>query len=257
MLRGIDISNWQRDLKLADVLALNPNIDFVIAKATEGTTYVDHYCDGFVQTSKAAGVLVGFYHFLRTENPVSQAEFFARNTEGYSGWAVPVVDIEDPIIANWGGYADRFTERYHELTGVWPLVYASAAALPRFEGHSVTRNCGLWVAGYPKSYKSFDGITEPPYETSPWKTWTIWQFTPSGRIDGYSGNLDLDFANLTPDGWARIARGDAKPTASDELTHALEVIADHVIAGEFGNGAQRKEKLYNAIQEQVNLRVVM
>ena len=41
---GIDISNWQRGIDLSKVPC-----DFVIAKATEGTGYVDKSCDGFIQ----------------------------------------------------------------------------------------------------------------------------------------------------------------------------------------------------------------
>ena len=44
MLNGIDISNHQKGLNLASVPC-----DFVICKVTEGTTYIDRYCDGFIQ----------------------------------------------------------------------------------------------------------------------------------------------------------------------------------------------------------------
>lgn len=46
-LNGIDISNHQAGLDLAKVSA-----DFVICKATEGTGFVDPYCNGFIQRAK-------------------------------------------------------------------------------------------------------------------------------------------------------------------------------------------------------------
>ena len=44
----------------------------------------------------------------------------------------------------------------------------------------------LWVANY--------GVTVPKLP-SPWKKWCVWQYSSTGRLNGYSGNLDLDWAN--------------------------------------------------------------
>ena len=57
-LNGIDISNHQKGLNLKDITC-----DFVICKATEGTTFVDKYCDGFMQQAMKLGKKVGVYHF--------------------------------------------------------------------------------------------------------------------------------------------------------------------------------------------------
>lgn len=37
-----------------------------------------------------------------------------------------------------------FVNRVHERTGVWPLVYVSAAFIPQIPA-DVRANCGLWV----------------------------------------------------------------------------------------------------------------
>lgn len=47
-MNGIDISNHQKGLDISKVPC-----DFVIMKATEGTTFVDKYCDGFYQQAKS------------------------------------------------------------------------------------------------------------------------------------------------------------------------------------------------------------
>lgn len=59
MVRFIDISNWQGGI---DLPALLPNLDGVVCKATEGSTFVDPYCDGWVQQCINAGKSWGFYH---------------------------------------------------------------------------------------------------------------------------------------------------------------------------------------------------
>ena len=58
VLRGIDISNWQRGFDLASTKP-----DFVIVKATEGLNFVDKTCDGFVQDAIKLNIPFGYYHF--------------------------------------------------------------------------------------------------------------------------------------------------------------------------------------------------
>ena len=53
-MNGIDISNHQAGLDLGKVPC-----DFVICKATEGTGFVDKYCDGWIQKALAMGKSVG------------------------------------------------------------------------------------------------------------------------------------------------------------------------------------------------------
>ena len=89
-LNGYDISNHQRGLNVAAVPG-----DFVIAKATEGTTFVDRYCDGFVQAAFKAGKLVGVYHFVSgTSSGVAEAAFFVKNIKGYIGKAMLILDTK-------------------------------------------------------------------------------------------------------------------------------------------------------------------
>ena len=63
-LNGIDISNYQRGLDLAQVPC-----DFVICKATEGTTIVHNTCDPWIQQAIKLGKLWGFYHFMNEKTP--------------------------------------------------------------------------------------------------------------------------------------------------------------------------------------------
>ena len=58
MLKGIDISNWQKGLDIASTGA-----EFVICKATQGTTFVDPSCDRHYQLAKRLGLKLGVYHY--------------------------------------------------------------------------------------------------------------------------------------------------------------------------------------------------
>lgn len=243
MLKGIDISNWQGGLNL-----FNLDIDFAIMKATEGLYFVDSYCDNWVQQAKQKGIKWGFYHYANANDPTTEAEFFVNNTRNYFNDGIPILDIEDGDISNWGWFADMFTKKVHELTGVWPMVYCSAGYLSSFNNYDVHNNCGLWCAGYP--YPATDwGDSRFPYDCSPWEFVAIWQFTSSLQLSGYDGSLDGNYAYMDCEAWDKYANssGTPKPQPIPQPSKkTVEDVAFEVILGEWGNGMDRVNALRNA-----------
>ena len=209
MLKGIDISNWQAGLSIS---AIKDQIDFVIVKATEGTGLVDKQCDKFFQAAKKAGLKLGFYHFARHADAAVEAEFFYRNTKNYFGEAIPVLDWEDGQSIAW---VNKFVEKLHELSGVWCWVYSNAWC---FNKGIVNTNCARWIAGYPKN-----GITNFSYGLNNDMPYTVnnglvaaWQFTSSGRLSGYSGNLDLDVFYGDKAAWDKYAGAKTSSGATEQ-----------------------------------------
>lgn len=201
MLYGIDVSNWQKGLQIPD------SVDFVIAKATEGSYFVDACCDTFIQQAINKKKLFGFYHFARNNSPEVEACHFADNTIGYRNKGIPVLDIEDPAITNWGDYAQRFVDKYHAITGVYPMIYCSASQLPKFKGYPLTQQCGLWIAGYPsnKALRLKD-VPKFPYSISPWEIMAVWQFTSNGWLENWDEPVDMDIAYMDEKAWMLYAR---------------------------------------------------
>lgn len=205
MLHGIDISNWQKGMRIPD------SVDFCIVKATEGFRYVDPCMEGFIQQCVEKGILFGFYHFARIGDPETQATHFWETVKKYDKLGIPVLDIEDENIEGWGAFSQRFCDKYHAITGVWPLVYTSASYLPRFKGYPLTENCDLWVAGYPDT--RVRGIGDVPsfnYSITPWPYAAIWQYSATGRVTNWNENVDLDVAYMTRDAWHLYADPDSK-----------------------------------------------
>ena len=203
MLHGIDIANWQKGL------VIPKDIDFAIMKATGGTGYVDPCCDNWVQQCKKKGVLWGYYHFAcdgYNPDPEAEAIFFYRNTKNYTTEGIPILDIEDERIDDWGSYAQRFIDKYHACSGVWPMVYTSASCLTRFFGYPLVDLCGLWIAGYPDSrIRGLGDIPNFPYDVSPWAFAAIWQYSANGRISDYDGDLDINVAFMDEKAWKLYA----------------------------------------------------
>ena len=228
MLRFVDVSNWQRGMDLAAVVR-GGGLAGAIVKATEGVGYVDPSCDGFVRQLRASGALFGYYHFARNNDAAAEADFFRKNTIGYEGAGIPVLDWEDGQTVAW---VNRFVERYHELTGVWPWVYANPW---RFRQGAVNPNCGRWVAGYPRT-----GITDIDYgmETALPSSYDVggvcaWQFSSSVRIAGYNGNLDGDVFYGDEEAWMAYAGGSsgARLGFADAAAEVMEHLCEHSAHG--------------------------
>ena len=194
MLRGIDIYNGQgkAGFKVSNVL---DQIDFCICKATEGLTFVDPYCDVFVQTLRSAGKCWGFYHFGRDNDPVAEADAFHKACLNYFGEGIPVLDWEKDQSVDW---VNRFVRRIHDLEGVWCWIYGNAR---RFEQGDVEPNCMRWIAKYPNAVSpSFADAEGWPKPEAPGLV-GAWQFCSDGKLEGYSGKLDLDLFYGDETGW--------------------------------------------------------
>ncbi len=196
MLDFIDISSYQADLNL---VAVSNSIQGVIVKATEGTSYVNAYCDRHYRQAENANLLRGFYHFAGSGDPLAEAAFFYRNVPGYLHDGIPVLDWEGNQTVAW---VNSFVRRFRNLTGIWPWIYANPW---RFNQGGVERNCARWVASYPE-------VSHPTFaQAASWKcpdadgNVVAWQFCSDGRLSGYNANLDCSVYYGDRESWLRYA----------------------------------------------------
>lgn len=214
MLNFIDISSYQGDLNL---VAVSSSIQGVIVKATEGTSYVNPYCDRHYQQAKSANLMRGFYHFAGNSDPLAEAAFFYRNVMGYIHDGIPVLDWEGNQTVDW---VNRFVRQFRNLTGIWPWIYANPW---RFNQGGVEPNCARWVASYPE-------VAHPTFaQAASWNCPTAdgnvvaWQFCSDGRLSGYNANLDCSLYYGDRESWLRYADFNA--------------LAGGIVGGDGGNGS--------------------
>ena len=259
VMRGIDISKWQSGIDLSAV-----NADFVIVKATEGIGYVDKSCDGFFQKALSLGKKLGFYHFARpTNDPVREADFFYENCKGYFGKAIPILDWEAENKQNVA-YAKAWLDRVYQRSGVKPVIYMSESVVNSYDWSSVANaDYGLWVAKYRDNnpdynYNMANAGSRPKVKW--WKFYCMWQWTSTGRLDGYGHNLDCNVFYGDAATWDKYV-GKSTSTTKPQTKPASKTtaqLAEEVIAGQWGNGEDRKKRLtaagydYNAVQHIVN-----
>lgn len=154
MLNGIDVSSHQAKLDVSTY-----SCDFVICKATEGTGYVNPFCDIHYQQAKRSGKLLGVYHYARPDtgnSPEAEADYFLRNITGYIGKAILALDLECNGWQKYSEWAKRWLNRVYEKTGVRPLFYSSGNGFANFKDMLVAGNYGVWAASEVNWY---DGAT--------------------------------------------------------------------------------------------------
>ena len=255
MLKGIDISHWQEGIDLGAI-----DVDFVIIKATEGNGYTDVMCDTFYQKAKSLGKKLGVYHFARPDlgnSGEEEADWFIKETLGYHKEAMLVLDWESGDLTNVA-WAKAWLDRVYSKTGVKPVIYMSASVMHGADWSSVVKaDYGLWVANYGSNDGTAQESVFDRYPLKYWDFYALWQYTSKGRLNGYSGNLDLNYFSGDGTAWDKYAGGSpssSKPSNPVE-TKSTDDLAREVIAGKYGNGEDRKNALgsrYDEVQARVN-----
>lgn len=209
-LNGIDISNWQKTI---DVNAINA--DFIIAKATGGNGFYDPSFERFAQDTLNSGRLFGFYHYANDRGhvgtPEEEARFFYEKTEKYVGLGIPILDYEDPDLLKSGtDWAKRFLDTYYQLSGVKAMVYTSSHWTRTLDWSQIAAaGHVLWVANYGKNeeqpgYRETAEVKTDQLGTGAFTEYYMHQYTSRGKLDGYSGNLDLNKFYGTPQDWMEL-----------------------------------------------------
>lgn len=255
MLKGIDISHWQKGIDLGAI-----DVDFVIIKATEGNGYTDVMCDTFYQKAKSLGKKLGVYHFARPDlgnTAEAEADWFIKETLGYHKEAMLVLDWESGDLTNVA-WAKAWLDRVYSKTGVKPVIYMSASVMHSADWSSVVNaDYGLWVANYGTNNGTAQESVFDRYPLKYWSFYALWQYTSKGRLNGYNGNLDLNYFSGDGTAWDKYAGGSpssSKPSNPVE-TKSTDDLAREVIAGKYGNGEDRKNALgsrYDEVQARVN-----
>lgn len=190
MMNGIDISSHQTGIDLSKVPC-----DFVIIKATGGTGYVNPDCDRAFQQALSLGKKIGVYHFAHEKGlegtPEQEAQFFLNNIKGYIGKAILILDFEgsNQKDVNW---AKAFLDYVYNKTGVKAWFYTYTANLNTTDFSNVAKgDYGLWIAEYGRNLPQ--GYSQPsPPRTNNFPVVACFQYTSSGRLSGYNGNIDLN-----------------------------------------------------------------
>jgi lysozyme len=190
----VDVSHWQDAIDWPAVAAQNPKLVGVIAKCTEGKSYLDPEYVANRTGALAQGLSFSPYHYLTKGDAAGQMAWFLSRAQLRQGERV-VIDYEeqDPPVT----IAD-LKEAVFKLRADRPdleiTVYGASKLTDDVdECADVTWLDGtsLWAARYSKNNQ--------PTVGKAWPYWSAWQFTDEGKVKGISGEVDLNTFNGSPE----------------------------------------------------------
>lgn len=208
-LNGIDVASYQSGMNVGEVAG-----DFVLVKATEGVDYTNPAFSRHAKQTLSAGKKLGVYHFIRNDSDIKQqADYFLTVVKPYIGKAMLVLDFENTTgstIQNQAGVgsAKQWLDYVYQQAGVRPVLYTGVSCENSLDWSSVVKaNYGLWIAQY-NNYNVVNGYQPRDLYGSlkHWKTAVMFQYTSTGRLPGWNGNLDFDVFYGDKSAWDKYAK---------------------------------------------------
>jgi len=200
-MRGIDISGHQTGLDFNKIFT-----DIVIIKATEGETYINPLLKMQYSKARAKGFKVGFYHFLRTNNPIDEAKHFLKTIEGLKSDCKYIIDCESE--PNGASLRVRKFADYLISKGKEPALY-TGLSFYKDEMTSIVKDLPLWVAAYCKTRPIIKSIG--------------WQYSESLTIGGQK----IDH-NIFDNGILLTVKATSKPSKSSIFPRNGTVTTDNL-----------------------------
>lgn len=177
-MKGIDIASYQSNIDFNKTK--KSGIEIVYIKATEGLTYTSPLMKSQYSGALAAGLKIGFYHYLRANNPILEAKHFLEMINGLIPDCKYVIDVEESLgqtKTKISSNVKNFTD-YLISNGKKVCIYTGDDFYANSLDNSV-KNIPLWVAHY--------GAIRPIA-----LKYIGFQYSNSGRVCGVNGLVDLD-----------------------------------------------------------------
>lgn len=191
----IDLNHNDQAIQLHQAMADHPELTGIIAKATQGTSFVDPAFADLRTRAKECGLSISAYHYLTPDDAQAQWNFFeatigdrsdlklialdVEQNPTYSDWATVGVHLAAQKAANW---LERAIDTGHQVAlymdedywkYVWPFIQSEV-----YGANNVIR----WVAKY-------GGEPSVPYD--------LWQWADNQPV---GGQPEIDCNQVNPNG---------------------------------------------------------
>lgn len=255
MSKGIDVSAHQGNINWDAVKA--SGIDFAIIRISYGQNSVDSKAIRNIEECIRVGMPFGVYTYsyaLNINNAINEANLVIKTLAPYKDKVkFPVIiDMED---------ADGYKRKHgmpsndvlvsicekeclmFEEAGYYAAIYASKSWFDTKLNSSRLNRFDKWIAWWNKG-ASFDK-----------NIYGLWQYTSSGSVNGISGNVDMNEAYKD---YPSIINNNSNSSSNTPAKKSIEQLAQEVLAGDWGNGEDRKNRLvaegynYDVVQARVN-----
>ncbi len=184
--RGIDISEFQGEIDFEEVR--RSGIEAVYIRVGAGE-YTDEYFAENYERAKAAGLKIGFYHYVTArsvEEGRRQARFFASLAAGREPDIRLAMDFEyfgSLSVSQINAISEAYLDELTALTRREAVIYSDLSNARNIFSRALAEKYPLWAAQY--------GADEPS-ANGKWREWVGFQYTDEGRVGGIYGNVDRD-----------------------------------------------------------------
>ncbi len=259
--RGIDVSHWQGAIDWAKVKAAGIQFAIIKSGGSDAGFYTDPRWEENYKGAKANGIAVGAYYFvgpgcISAADGQADAERFLAQLKGKQFEYPVYIDVEATPASKKAGATEAVIAfcRAMEAGGYYAGIYSSTYSgfRDRLDDSKLTPFTH-WVAQYAAKC-TYGG------------SYGIWQYSSSGQVNGIGGRVDLDisyqdFPSIIKaggfNGYAKQTTA-PKPITPVQPHKTVDELAREVLAGKWGNGDDRKNRIttagydYAAIQVKVN-----
>lgn len=259
-LFGIDISVWQRDINLAQAKA--EGVNFTIIRGAYGNKK-DTAFETLYQRAKSNGLGVGVYWWTRAVNEAQareEAQILIDNVLRGKQFEYPIyIDVEDSLLQNLGkAKVDAIITSALttlEKAGYYAGFYMNRNWYNNYcNGSSLAKRFTCWLAQWSSAEPSGFQMWQFGGETN---------YIRTNKVAGITCDQDycyVDFPSIIKNGGFN-GYGKGTPSPAPQPTPSRksnEEVANEVIAGQWGNGDDRRNRLtqagynYDAVQSIVN-----
>lgn len=191
-VHGLDVSHYQDRIdweRLRNATIQGRPIRFIFVKATEGSSLIDeNFNENFYQ-ARQNDMLRGAYHFfVPNVDAALQAKFFLKQVHLETGDLPPVLDVENAGTLTVPQLQQRvlqwlsIVEKHY---GIKPIIYTGYKFKLKYLNSPQFDSYPYWIAHYYVGQLEYKG------------SWSFWQYTDVGRIDGLHGYVDCNIFNGT------------------------------------------------------------
>ncbi|MDA3780534.1 MAG: glycoside hydrolase family 25 protein [Bacteroidales bacterium] len=219
---GIDLSHHNGNVKWNEIK--KSGVKFGYLKLTEGNKindfkYAYYNLEKNIKDAINNDIIISYYHFGRfgrtaspTQDGIDDATNFITNLNKVSSLAekpkLPVVlDLEEECFSTYGQYEyswgqiskpnksiNEFVESFIEemnSNGYDVMIYCRTDLINKWDLHNYNKH-PLWLARY-MDLKNNNPEKDEPSVPKQWiNGWQSWQFTPTGKMVGIRGDVDLN-----------------------------------------------------------------
>ena len=196
--RGIDMSEYQKSSTI-NYSRLSKSVDFVILRSSRGNKTIDKEFLNHVENCKKHKIpILGVYHFLYTTNTDDARQEAADcisfvKKAGLPKTTIIFADFEYDTVKKAAAKGIKLGKKecvahtkafceYCEKEGYPVGIYSNIDYRKNMYTDALINKYIFWLADY-------TGGPDYPCE--------IQQFSSKGRVDGYSGDLDMDYLTAT------------------------------------------------------------